>query len=89
MALPQVGAMLLSLLLAVILSGMMRKHRIATYTHAGSEVNYASLTRRALSEIIDVVIHGALRVLWCCPKCSGSSKRWSRPVRRRCSGSSR
>lgn len=56
MALPQVGAMLLSLLLALILSGMMQKHRITTYTHGGSEVTYASLTRRALSEIIDVLI---------------------------------
>jgi uncharacterized RDD family membrane protein YckC len=56
MAVPQVGAMLLSLLLAVILAGMMRKHRITTYTHGADEVSFASLTRRALSEIIDAVI---------------------------------
>jgi uncharacterized RDD family membrane protein YckC len=56
MAMPQVGAMLLSLLLAVILSGMMQKHRISTYSHGAAEVAYASLTRRALSEIIDAVI---------------------------------
>jgi uncharacterized RDD family membrane protein YckC len=53
MLLPQVGASLLSLLLAVILSGLMRSHRVATYRHEGVEVAYASVTRRALSQIID------------------------------------
>jgi uncharacterized RDD family membrane protein YckC len=56
MAVPQAGAILLSLALAVILSGLMRKHRIATYRHGATEAEYASLTRRAFSEIVDAVI---------------------------------
>lgn len=56
MAIPQVVVMLLSLALAAILSGLMRTYRVGTYVHQGTEVVYASLTRRALSQILDSLI---------------------------------
>lgn len=59
MAVPQVVVMLLSLALAAILSGLMRTYRVSVYAHQGTEVGYASLTRRAFSQVIDSVIVAA------------------------------
>ncbi|UCF80081.1 MAG: RDD family protein [Acidobacteriota bacterium] len=56
--LPYLGTMILSLLLAMILSTLMRRHRVTTHSHEGREANYASLTRRALSQILDYVVVG-------------------------------
>jgi uncharacterized RDD family membrane protein YckC len=58
MTLPQIGGLLLSVVLAVILSGLMRRHRVGVYTHEGTQVEHASLTRRALSQVIDSLILG-------------------------------
>lgn len=59
MAVPQVVVMVLSLALAAILSGLMRTYRVCVYVHQGTEVAYASLTRRALSQVVDNVIVAA------------------------------
>jgi uncharacterized RDD family membrane protein YckC len=56
MWLPHLGTILLSLVLAMILSSLMRVHRVAVYVHEGTEVSHASLTRRALSQLADAVI---------------------------------
>lgn len=56
MTLPHLATVLLSLLLAVILSVLMRTHRVTTYEHDGSVVAYASLVRRALAQIADGAI---------------------------------
>jgi uncharacterized RDD family membrane protein YckC len=56
MVFPQVAAALSSLVLAVILSSLMRVHRIGVYAHAGVEVTHASLTRRALSQVVDAIV---------------------------------
>jgi uncharacterized RDD family membrane protein YckC len=56
MWLPHLGSMLLSLVLAVILSSLMRVHRVTVYVHEGTEVLHASLTRRALSQFVDALI---------------------------------
>lgn len=51
------GCMLvLPLILAIILSAMMRKHRVCEYEVQSFRVSFASLTQRALSQIIDAVI---------------------------------
>jgi uncharacterized RDD family membrane protein YckC len=59
MVVPQVAVMFLSLALAAVLSGLMRAYRVCTYVHEGTEVPFASLTRRALSQVIDSVIVAA------------------------------
>lgn len=56
MWLPHLGSILMSLLLAVILSSLMRTHRVPVYVHEGREVAQASLTRRALSQVVDAVL---------------------------------
>jgi uncharacterized RDD family membrane protein YckC len=58
MMLPQVAIMLSSLLLAMILASLMRAHRITTYRYEGVQVDYASLTRRALAQLIDGLLLG-------------------------------
>jgi uncharacterized RDD family membrane protein YckC len=58
MMLPHLASMLLSVLLAVILAGLMRRHRVSAYRHEGTEVAYASLTRRALSQVVDAALAG-------------------------------
>jgi uncharacterized RDD family membrane protein YckC len=53
----QYGSMiLLPLILAVILSAMMRRHRVTTYSSGPQEQHYASLTRRAVAQLIDLAI---------------------------------
>jgi uncharacterized RDD family membrane protein YckC len=46
----------LPVILAVILSAMMRRHRVTAYSSGPREEHYASLTRRAVAQLIDVVI---------------------------------
>lgn len=59
MFIPQILTMLLPLILAIIFSAHMRRHRVGFF-HSGSDTKpFASLTRRALAQIIDAVIIGA------------------------------
>ena len=55
MFIPHTLMMCLPLILAVILSGMMRKHRKCQYSVGPSSVPFASLIRRAFAQIIDAV----------------------------------
>jgi len=53
----QYGATLLfPLILAVILSTMMRRHRVVAYSSGARSVQHASLTRRALAQLVDIAI---------------------------------
>jgi uncharacterized RDD family membrane protein YckC len=53
---PYSGMIILPLTLAIIISFMMRKHRLCRYRTESNEMPYASLTRRALAQIIDGLI---------------------------------
>jgi len=48
--------LILPLIMAIIISSMMRKHRLCCYKTESNELPYASLTRRALAQIIDGLI---------------------------------
>lgn len=56
MMVPQASVMLLSLALAAILSALMRTHRVGSYAYQGREIEFASLTRRAISQLVDTGI---------------------------------
>ncbi len=56
MFIPQMFILILPLILAIILSSMMARHRICHYKSEQGQVEYASLTRRALAQIIDAAI---------------------------------
>ena len=66
MTMPHLGTVLLSLVLAFILAGMMRTHRVGVYRHEGREVSYASLTRRAIAQVADAAVFGlpAFLLFW-------------------------
>jgi uncharacterized RDD family membrane protein YckC len=49
----QLSPALLSLLLAILLSSLMRANRICDYEHDGRRVPQASLTRRAIAQLVD------------------------------------
>ncbi len=51
--------LILPLVLAVILSGLMRKHRISEYEGGSVKMPFGSLTRRAWSQIVDFLVLGA------------------------------
>jgi len=51
--------LILPLVLAVILSSLMRKHRISEYEGGSVKMPFGSLTRRAWSQIIDFLVLGA------------------------------
>jgi uncharacterized RDD family membrane protein YckC len=51
--------LLLPLVLAVILSSLMKKHRICEHQAGSVTMPFASITRRALSQIIDFFVLGA------------------------------
>jgi uncharacterized RDD family membrane protein YckC len=54
------GPMLtLPLIFAVVLSGLMRRHRICEHGAESVSMPFASLTRRALAQIVDFIILGA------------------------------
>jgi len=53
----QYGAMIvIPIILAVILSAMMRRHRVTDYSFAAHEARFASLTRRAVAQLIDLAV---------------------------------
>ena len=56
---------LLPMLLAVILSILMKRHRIATVRTEDGEASHASLTRRAIAEFIDALVMAARRSSGC------------------------
>jgi uncharacterized RDD family membrane protein YckC len=51
--------LILPLILAVVLSSLMRKHRICEHEAGSVSMPFASLTRRALAQIIDFLVLGA------------------------------
>jgi uncharacterized RDD family membrane protein YckC len=56
---PHIVNMIFPLILAIILSGMMLRHRVSSHSYAGETVPFASLTRRALAQLTDGVILAA------------------------------
>jgi len=60
---PYSSMLILPLILAIILSAMMRKYRICRYVAKSHELPYASLTRRALAQAVDGLILGAPFIL--------------------------
>jgi len=63
MFIPQGLTLLMPLILAIILSGLMRKHRKIHYQAGPSSIPFASLTRRALAQIIDAIFLGGAVLL--------------------------
>lgn len=63
MFVPQLVPMVLSLVLAFILSAQMRKHRTETYEWNGRTRRYATLWQRAWAQVIDAVIIAGPAVL--------------------------
>lgn len=59
MAIPQALPMLLSLVLALLLTGQMRRHRVRDYVFEGTRRAFASLWQRALAQLVDLVPLGA------------------------------
>ena len=55
MALVQMLPVLLSLLLAFVLTALMRRHRVQEYVFAGERREFASLWRRAVAQLVDLV----------------------------------
>ena len=55
--------LLLPFILAVIISGLMRRHRTSSYAAGGKSVFFASLTRRAIAQMIDAVVLAAPMVV--------------------------
>ena len=56
MVIPQLGMLVLPLILAFILSGLMLKHRRPVHTAESLHMKYASLNRRALAQLADMVV---------------------------------
>jgi uncharacterized RDD family membrane protein YckC len=50
------GMIVVPFILAVILSAMMRRHRVTEFSSADQEARFASLTRRAVAQLIDLAI---------------------------------
>jgi uncharacterized RDD family membrane protein YckC len=55
MTIPQALPALLSLILALLLTGQMRRHRVQHYVFAGERRTFASLWQRALAQLVDLV----------------------------------
>lgn len=55
MVIPQLLTVLLSLILAFLLTVQMRRHRVQDYVFAGERRTFASLWQRALAQLVDVV----------------------------------
>jgi uncharacterized RDD family membrane protein YckC len=55
MWIPQALPLVLSLLLALLLTGQMRRHRFPDYVIEGSRRRFASLWQRALAQLVDAV----------------------------------
>lgn len=62
----QILSVPLPVALALILSSLMPRHRITTYSHGDATVRFASLGRRAISQIIDssILFIGIIPFLW-------------------------
>jgi len=58
MYMPYGVTMLLPLILAIIFSSLMRKHRVCELEFGSNSIPFASLTRRALAQLIDFCIIG-------------------------------
>lgn len=58
MFIPHIFSFILPVILAMILSALMFKYRITTYSDGVREASFASLTRRAFSQIIDAAFAG-------------------------------
>ena len=50
------GAILFPLILAVVLSALMRRHRVDAYSNGEQSMSYASLTRRAIAQLVDLAV---------------------------------
>jgi len=59
MVIPQLLPILLSLVLAFVLTVQMRRHRVQDYVFGGQRRTFASLWQRALAQLVDVVPLGA------------------------------
>ncbi len=59
MMIPQFLPIALSLLLALLLTGQMRRHRIQDYVFDGTRRRFASLWQRALAQLVDILPLGA------------------------------
>jgi uncharacterized RDD family membrane protein YckC len=59
MAIPQMLPILLSLVLALVLTGQMRQHRVREYVFDGTRRAFASLWQRALAQLVDIFPLGA------------------------------
>jgi len=55
MTVPQLLPILLSLILAFLLTVQMRRHRVQDYVFAGTRRTFASLWQRALAQLVDIV----------------------------------
>jgi len=58
MFIPHIGMMLCPLILAFILSSMMNKYRKREYTVDNNHAQYASIAKRALAQILDLLVLG-------------------------------
>lgn len=58
-----VPTLILPLILAVILSGFMMRHRICEHKAGSVSMPFASLTRRALAQIVDILVLGAPAII--------------------------
>jgi len=61
---PHLANILSPLLLALILSALMRKHRVREYSAEAEQAAYASLFRRGCAQIVDAVILAAAVVVF-------------------------
>ena len=58
MMIPQAVTVLMPFFLALILSGLMARHRVTRHEAQGDSLPYASLTRRALAQLLDGLLLG-------------------------------
>ena len=56
MTVPYATMLVMPILLAVILSALMRRYRVTTFSSGSTKVRFASLSRRAIAQLIDLVI---------------------------------
>ena len=55
MMLPHLAPMLLSILLALVLTSQMRRHRVPDFSGTGRAVRFATLWQRALAQLVDLI----------------------------------
>lgn len=59
MFIPYIANMMFPVILAIILSGMMLRHRVSSHSCGGDTAQFASLTRRAFAQIVDGIMLAA------------------------------